>query len=119
GPGVAAVEGPGGAVGEDLHQQDGDEVLVGRVRVTRGGGRLPRPGAGAAGHRPLQPAQHSGQVPLVVRRLAEAAEDGGGGPGGVGSVSAHVADDGAHAVFGGDHLVQVAADAGRGVGGQL
>lgn len=120
-PWVPAVQGPHLPVGEDLEQQDGDELLGG-PDVVAGARRQAlgtRPLPQMPVHRPLQSAQDSGQVGLVVHGLAEAGENGVDGGDGSEPMATDVADDHPYAVLGGDHLIQIAADPGAPVGGQL
>ncbi|GDY72730.1 hypothetical protein SAVCW2_10550 [Streptomyces avermitilis] len=70
-------------------------------------------------HGPFEPLEDTGEFGLVVHRLAEAAEDGGDRPDGRQPVPPYIAYHHAYAVLGGDHLVQIAADGGAAVGGEL
>ncbi len=101
GPRVPAVQGEHLAVGPDLHEQQGHELLGDARRVLL----AQMPGQGA-----FHPAQYPAEVLLVVRGLAETAEHGGDGPERTDPVPAYVTHHGPYAVLGGDGLVQVAAD---------
>ncbi|GAB2748601.1 hypothetical protein GCM10027072_51530 [Streptomyces bullii] len=118
---MAAVQGPHFTVRVDLHQQQRDELLGDRAdgRQARGGVFGAGPFAQVPGQGPVQSAQDAAEVGLVVRGLAEAAEDGCGRGESAEAVSADVAHHGPYAVLGGDDLVQVAADGGAPVGGEL
>ena len=104
-PGVAAVERGHLAAGADLQQQDGHELLAVVV-------------AEVAPQRAVQPPEDTGEFGLLVGRLAEAAEHGGDGADGGEAMAAYVPDDGADAVRGGQHLVQIAAERGAAAGRQ-
>jgi hypothetical protein len=120
-PWVTAVEGAHLAVGTDLQEQHGDELLGDRVS-----GSSPDEGcsAFARSRRWRAMARSSlrstpGEFGLVVDGLAEAAEHGGDGTEGGEPVPADVAHHDPHTVLGADHLVQVSPDGGPAVGGEL
>ncbi len=111
-PRVAAVQCAYVAVPADLQKQYGDELLGDRVVV-------PGPLTQVSAQRALQPAQHTAEFGLVMDGLAEAAEDRGDGTESGEAMPTDVPHDDTHTVLGGDDLVQVTADRGTAVRGEL
>ncbi len=70
-------------------------------------------------HARLHPARQGGKIGLVVRGLAERAEQGGGGLDRDQTLAADIADEQPDPVRRGDGLVEVAADACLRVGGEV